>query len=326
MTSGSTLSVVVVHHESEAVLPSCLHSARQLLPGAEIIVVDNASTTSAQAVTGIVDSMTVLTNEVNEGFSRACNRGARVARGKHLLFLNPDVRLLGFPEDLDAFRAPGGRLGIVAPMVLTANGPCPAMYRNRSVANRIVAGALSPYWPAAWGRAPWSTRAGEDWVSGAAFCVDRHEFLSLGGFNEDFFFLGEDCELGRRYRMAGLPLRAHEAFICSHARGTSSPIGTDSAWRRYLAVLAHVEYWSATADAARALRRTRALLTAVRAAALLCRMAASLGMSSRVSRKSEADRRLLALLDALPLPNDALRASRLLVTSAGTRRSPQSTR
>ena len=36
----------------------------------------------------------LLENSANVGFGRACNQGACVAAGSHVLFLNPDVRLL----------------------------------------------------------------------------------------------------------------------------------------------------------------------------------------------------------------------------------------
>jgi GT2 family glycosyltransferase/glycosyltransferase involved in cell wall biosynthesis len=62
----------------------------------EIIVVDNGSTDGTagflrqEAAEG---RLQVLANPENLGFARACNQGARTARGKHLVFLNNDTKV-----------------------------------------------------------------------------------------------------------------------------------------------------------------------------------------------------------------------------------------
>src|SRR4029077_21272933 len=45
------------------------------------------------------------------------------------------------------------------------------------------------------------------WPAGALVCVERQEFLRLGGFDPRFFLYYEDMDLARRYRSAGLPIR-----------------------------------------------------------------------------------------------------------------------
>lgn len=57
----------------------------------EVIVVDNNSDDGlAQSFVSKHPQVTFILQDVNGGFSQACNRGARDAQGDWLLFLNPD--------------------------------------------------------------------------------------------------------------------------------------------------------------------------------------------------------------------------------------------
>ena len=58
----------------------------------ELIVVNNASTDgTADFLKSLNGQVTVITNTENVGFTKACNQGARCARGEFVLFLNNDT-------------------------------------------------------------------------------------------------------------------------------------------------------------------------------------------------------------------------------------------
>ncbi len=66
----------------------------------EQYVVDNASPDgTADLVKRIFPNVTVIANTDNKGFSAANNQGARLATGKYILLLNPDMRVS--PGSLD---------------------------------------------------------------------------------------------------------------------------------------------------------------------------------------------------------------------------------
>jgi GT2 family glycosyltransferase len=90
----------------------------------ELIVVDNASTDDTAArLTASLEGATVVLNDRNIGFSRACNQAAASASGPYLCFLNPDafVEPGWLPPLLDVF-ASGRTVGAALPMFVYPDG------------------------------------------------------------------------------------------------------------------------------------------------------------------------------------------------------------
>src|SRR6266540_4494319 len=94
-TSGPTVSVIVVTYQSAKFVEACLKSIERYAGAAcETVVVDNAST---DQTTGIVSDRygwaSLLRLDENRWYTAAANMGAARARGRYLLFLNPDAEL-----------------------------------------------------------------------------------------------------------------------------------------------------------------------------------------------------------------------------------------
>jgi len=90
------LSIIIVSYNTKDLLKKCVDSVTEELGNSkitgEIIVADNASTDdSVKVAKGL--GVSVIQNRENLGFGGANNLGAKQARGRYLLFLNPDTEV-----------------------------------------------------------------------------------------------------------------------------------------------------------------------------------------------------------------------------------------
>lgn len=99
------LSIVIVSYNTRELLRACLASLRAHAPDAEVIVVDNASTDgSAQMVAADFPEVVLLAQPENRWYCGGNNLGAAAARGRYVLFLNPDtVVQAGAVQAMSAF-------------------------------------------------------------------------------------------------------------------------------------------------------------------------------------------------------------------------------
>ena len=93
------LSIIIVNYNVKLFLEQCLCSVQKAIGGmqAEIIVIDNhSSDNSIEYLKPKFPAIGFLINDENFGFAKACNQGLKQAKGKYILFLNPDTIV---PED-----------------------------------------------------------------------------------------------------------------------------------------------------------------------------------------------------------------------------------
>jgi len=220
---GAEVAVAIVAFNSAESIGTCVESVVRWLPGAEIVVVDNGSTDGPAAAT--FGAVRVLAGERNVGFGRACNRAAELAGASHVLFLNPDARLVSVDaEALSRALAGAGAFGLRAP-ALTGSGR-PLLRRETSWLRDVVRHAVGAWWPRELHRpGPARAMGGRLWAAAAAVMVRRDEFLGVGGFDPRFFLYYEDRDLSARYREAGLPVGELPGVVAVHAGGGSSGDG-----------------------------------------------------------------------------------------------------
>lgn len=211
----SETSVVTVNwngrHHLEHLLPSLT-----LLPCKEIILVDNASTDGSQDfIRQHYPQVRILQNQVNQGFAQPVNLGAGQAKGRYVAFINNDMR-----ADERWLETAAARLTDTVPCVASRildwegehidfNGSS-LQYLGYALQRDI--GAL----------------AGEVshdekllFPCGGAMLIDREVFLKLGGFDEDYFAIYEDVDLGWRLWVAGYEVAfAPDSLVYHRGHGT----------------------------------------------------------------------------------------------------------
>ncbi|MFI4969205.1 MAG: glycosyltransferase family 2 protein [Lysobacterales bacterium] len=237
-TAGLT-SIIVVAADSGPLLRECIDAALASDAGVEVILVDNASgdgEVEGVAAAHAADTrLRTVRNATNLGFGPACNRGAAIARGDWLMFLNPDCLLQ--PATVAALRDvldrdPG--IGLLGVMVCDPHGkPARGIRRRdptlwRALASATGVARLELRWPSLAGVempvAVVATSALEcvEAVSGACMTLPRRVFEQVGGFDERYFLHVEDLDLCRRVRDAGHRVVIAHALRVIHAQGSSS--------------------------------------------------------------------------------------------------------
>lgn len=233
-------SLVIVAYNNRPYLADLCAALRLADPAPrEIILVDNASNDgSADFVADHYPEIRTLRLPENLGFACANNQAAALAKGKYLIFLNPDTRpdpaaLGALVEALESHP----KCGLVTAKILLLSQP----NRLNTCGNDIHLTGITLCRGA--GRTAGEYTQGEtvNAVSGAAFAISRSLFEQLGGFDPNYFMYMEDTDLSLRARLAGWACRCvPEALVFHDYRLRFGPRKTYFQERnRYLMLLKH---------------------------------------------------------------------------------------
>jgi GT2 family glycosyltransferase len=146
----------------------------------EVIVVDDGSSDETVEMLEKVQNIRIILNESNLGYLKACNRGAEVAKGQYLLFLNNDTEPQeGWLENLLSIADGDKVIGAVGAKLIYPDG------KLQEAGGMIFSD----------GR-PWKFGNGDDpekeiynqicevdYCSGACLLVRKNLFTELGGFD-----------------------------------------------------------------------------------------------------------------------------------------------
>ena len=209
------ISVIMVSYMTGPALHEAIRAVIRDNDIFELILVDNGNTVAArQAVAKMVakdERIRILQGHGNIGFGKACNYGAKLARGEYLLFLNPDAIISkgaarqlancgktlnqpwvagGLLKDVNGREQRGGRRGRLTPLsAIVSFSPLHRLPFLKSIHRETDPLPSKPH--------NYAT------VSGACLMMDRHSFEAVGGFDENYFLHVEDIDLCKRSREAG---------------------------------------------------------------------------------------------------------------------------
>ena len=233
MTDSEQISVIIVNFNSGPFLSELVRHLDQFDCSFDLIVVDNASVDNSADFCASEETVRLIRLRENIGFGAACNRGAAVAVGGLLVFLNPDcfpdLRALALIQE--SFLR-GARIGACGGLLLGFDGREQlGSRRHDPTLIRCVGKALRKITGTTW--APTFDRIDEpipggpceiDAVSGACLSVRRDIFEEVGGFDESFFLHFEDLDLCRVIRGKGYEVRFVPKAIFYHYQGASDGV------------------------------------------------------------------------------------------------------
>ncbi|MBA3831030.1 MAG: glycosyltransferase [Chthoniobacterales bacterium] len=219
------VSIVIPVFNQVRFTEACLASVQQYHDrvSLEVIVVDDCSTDTTVEVLGKIPGLVFLRNETNAGFIASCNRGAKNAHGRYLLFLNNDTVvtpgwLIRLRETFD-FEP---QAGLVGSKLVYPDG------RLQEAGGIIWRDATG------WNRGKFQDSAKPeynflrevDYCSAASVMIPRAFFLTLGGFDSKYApAYYEDTDLAFKVRAAGKKVLYQPLSKVIHYEGVTG--GTD---------------------------------------------------------------------------------------------------
>lgn len=238
------LSIVIVNYNTRQLLDDCLASlaAATIAPYVvETIVVDNASHDGSQAMVRTqYPDVILVENEENVGFSTANNIGVKQSNGAFVLFLNSDTRVdeRALIEPLEYLQN-NPQAGAITVYLEYPNGDRdPDNHRGfptpwNAICHFAGFSKLFPHHPRFTGYFESTLDMSEthavDVIAGSFMMMPRPLFDELGGWDEQYFFYGEDIDFCYRIRQADYAIIYYPHVRVIHYKGASSGLRKESA-------------------------------------------------------------------------------------------------
>lgn len=235
--AASPLATIVIPVYGKPLLTyNCLKSLHEHTPHslAEIVIVDDASPEPIAEALADVTGIRIDRNAENLGFIGTCNRGALIARGEYVVFLNNDtiVTPLWLESLLRVFQTRPDA-GLVGSKLIYPDGRLQEaggiVWRDASAWN--------------WGRnedpdrPEYNYLREADYCSGACIAIPRALFHELGGFDTRYApAYYEDADLAFAVRAAGRKVYYQPQSTIVHFEGQTSGTETSSGVKRYQVV------------------------------------------------------------------------------------------
>lgn len=242
------LSVVILNWNARDYLFAALDSLvrQSWRHNIEVIVVDNDSQIddSPAMVRRDFPQAKLIETGRNLGFSAGNNVGLRAARGRYILFLNPDtVTHENALDILIDWMDEHPDVGACGPKLLNTDGSLQASCRafpsfGAGLFRNTLLGRLFPNNP--WSRGylmqnfQHNRAQAVDWLSGSALLVRRTALEAIGnGWDEDYFMYCEDVDLCYRLKVADWPRFYVPQATITHHIGKSSDWAQGAMIRRH---------------------------------------------------------------------------------------------
>lgn len=228
------LSILIVSWNTKPFLKGCLQSLREGIRDIchEVFVVENASQDgSAEMIRDEFPEVSLLVNAENRGFAAANNQAVKLAKGRYVLFLNPDTlihersldRMVRFMDEHPEAGAVGCKLLNADGTIQHSTRRVPTfgiMFYENTLLGRFFyfRGKIRHYKR----RASAYDRVEEvDATSGAALMVRKSVLDEVGLMDERYFMFFEEMDLCRRIWAKGYKIYFMPEAVITHLGGES---------------------------------------------------------------------------------------------------------
>jgi len=230
-----SVSIIIVNFNGKELLRRCLTSLLTTnYPNFEVIIVDNASTDGSveliEKLFGSYPRIRVIENRENLGHAEGCNIGARVARGRYLVFLDSDTEMkIGECFTLDNERSHSAEnwlLELVKVMesdesIGAAQAKMVLAKDSRLLDYTCMAIDALGTWHATYGLKEDEFKEKIEILAASSGCciVRREVFDEAGGFDSDYFIYDDDTDFSLRTRLLGYNILYVPSAVIVHRGG-----------------------------------------------------------------------------------------------------------
>ena len=181
------LTLIIVAYRSEALIAKNLDILKKL----KVIIVDNSNSEKLELFTKTYKNINLIRSSTNLGYGKAMNLGVSKSNTTFILHVSPDILLnensikilfLNFLIDEN-------NIGILGPSLFDAN------MQNRTNGTISYIKKLKGYKVS---NADHNIPSGNiccEYLVGCCYLMKKDFFISIGGFDEDFFLYFEDNDL-----------------------------------------------------------------------------------------------------------------------------------
>ncbi|MCD6225951.1 glycosyltransferase family 2 protein [bacterium] len=244
------LSVIILSFNTQKLLEQCLRSVFSSRLGKyslEVIVVDNDSSDGSREYLKelrknfVAKNIRLITifNRKNLGFAGGNNVGVKKAKGRYLLFLNSDTKVTpdAFREIIEFMDKHPEYGACTVKTMLFSGGMDPDCHRGFPTpwASLCYFLGLEKLFPKSKLFGQYHkfyldlNRVHEIDAGAGAFLLVRREILeAIGGWDEHYFFYGEDLDLFYRIKQGGWKTVFYPKPLVMHYKGASSGLRKES--------------------------------------------------------------------------------------------------
>jgi N-acetylglucosaminyl-diphospho-decaprenol L-rhamnosyltransferase len=237
------LSIVTVSHlhreDLRAGLPGWLDARDRCRR--ELIVVENVPDGTADDVLRLAPDARVIRNSEPRGFAANCNAGIALARGRHVLLLNPDVTVHpGALDALVAFMDASPDVGVAGPRLLNPDGSLqlscrsfstPFLFALRGLGLERLLTRYPPQRRALMQDWDHAEVRDVDWVLGAAMIARRAAIDAVGPLDPGYYLYCEDQDWCHRMWTAGWRVAYVPSSVMIHTHHRASHARPFSRWK-----------------------------------------------------------------------------------------------